>query len=499
MKKTLNQIFDEANAHELEKLVSQNAASDVSADTLSSIKNKVYAKTKLKKYRKNQKGIWLRLGAVAACLLLIVSAVIIAPMLKKSKETPTITEPDYYIPSISTIASGNKITGKQELIYGNPSSVSESNADIIAPGFYLGTVIEVEVIEVLPDTYYNPEYYSYPLHVAKLRIIDSVFGEGLPEDIYLYYPYYDTEVLIGYERFIMSLEQVGVENYMLINSSQSRVDYFSNMFTVWTSRDIGYGSVVAFNNGIVDESFWDGVTHSHGSGTIKQMLDWDLYPIWRGDTVEQAKENIRQFALENDEFYPWHCNYVTVDDIFISEEGKEIQSYVAPSSSSVFLQGIYIREDRVIADYTRVINGFLTDEKIVVNGYNGENGNVQRYGEIYTEEDLAKIPDIGSALEKLDLSKLAPPHIKITDEMVLGYANATGIYRKIDGKIYGVIRVMWYYSYPDLTNACQMDDLYYLYDSDTNGSIVERDELKAVIGDDSFIEDFPYDSMISWS
>lgn len=45
MKKTLNNIFDEASANELEKLVSQNAASDVSADTLSSIKNKVYAKT----------------------------------------------------------------------------------------------------------------------------------------------------------------------------------------------------------------------------------------------------------------------------------------------------------------------------------------------------------------------------------------------------------------------------------------------------------------------
>ena len=49
MKKTLSNIFDEANANELENLVSQNAASDVSADTLSSIKNKVYAKTGITK------------------------------------------------------------------------------------------------------------------------------------------------------------------------------------------------------------------------------------------------------------------------------------------------------------------------------------------------------------------------------------------------------------------------------------------------------------------
>lgn len=44
MKKTMSIIFDEANANEIENLVDQNAASDVSADTLSSVKNKVYAR-----------------------------------------------------------------------------------------------------------------------------------------------------------------------------------------------------------------------------------------------------------------------------------------------------------------------------------------------------------------------------------------------------------------------------------------------------------------------
>lgn len=81
MKKTLNNIFDEANANELEKLVSQNAASDVSADTLSSIKNKVYAKTGITK-AKTKKPIafrWQSYVAVAACLLLIVGGIFGAP------------------------------------------------------------------------------------------------------------------------------------------------------------------------------------------------------------------------------------------------------------------------------------------------------------------------------------------------------------------------------------------------------------------------------------
>lgn len=85
MKKTLNNIFDEANASELEKLVSQNATSDVSADTLSSIKNKVYAKTGITK-AKTKKPIafrWQSYVAVAACLLLIVGGIFGAPSIMK--------------------------------------------------------------------------------------------------------------------------------------------------------------------------------------------------------------------------------------------------------------------------------------------------------------------------------------------------------------------------------------------------------------------------------
>ena len=93
MKKTLNHIFDEANAGEIENLVKQNAAPEVSANTLSSIKDKVYAKTNLKKERKTNKNVWLRFGAIAACFLLIVSAIIVVPMLRED-DPGIIPNPD---------------------------------------------------------------------------------------------------------------------------------------------------------------------------------------------------------------------------------------------------------------------------------------------------------------------------------------------------------------------------------------------------------------------
>lgn len=80
MKKTLNTIFDEASAREIETLVSQNAAAEVSADTLSAIKNKVYAQTGITNAKKKKSFVFRwQSYAVAACLLLLVGGILSAP------------------------------------------------------------------------------------------------------------------------------------------------------------------------------------------------------------------------------------------------------------------------------------------------------------------------------------------------------------------------------------------------------------------------------------
>ena len=73
MKKSIQSIFDEAKASEVENLVSKNVASDIPADTLSSIKNKVYAKTGIKKSQNKTFGFqWQPYAAVVACLCIVV-------------------------------------------------------------------------------------------------------------------------------------------------------------------------------------------------------------------------------------------------------------------------------------------------------------------------------------------------------------------------------------------------------------------------------------------
>ncbi len=448
-----------------------------------------------KAHTTKSKGVWLRFGAIAACLAVIVTAIIALPKLRDPGDNPSND-----VPAISVIKSGNTITGKQIIVYGDPSSANVGFADMIAPCFHIQTVIEAEVVEVLPDTYYYAASDYQPYHVAKLRVIDQIRGNGLPEEIYMRYPFYDTTVFDGYERFIMSLTQVGIDNYALINETQSRVDYFPNMFIVFTG-DIGYGSVIAFNDGKVDDSFWEKTDYlvskiPRGKKLFEQLLDSprsEFYPATRNTTIGKVKSNIVQLAADKEN---WHVstniyNYVTADDVFVSDEAKEIRTYLEPSETNVFVCYLTLSEERVIAEYTRIINGFGTDEVILINGYDGENGNVSKSEVTYTEEDLAQIPDIGEALAAINLSELEAPHIESSEGMKLVYSNASGIYRNIDGNVYGIIRVIWCYKSPYHKNAYLADDMYYLYDEDGNGSIIERDELKEIIGDDIFIQSFP--------
>ena len=84
MKKDLRHIFDQASASELENLIDQNKAPEISSDTLDSIQKKVYEKAGISKV-KNQKHLvfrWQSLAATAACLCLVVGLMLGTGFLK---------------------------------------------------------------------------------------------------------------------------------------------------------------------------------------------------------------------------------------------------------------------------------------------------------------------------------------------------------------------------------------------------------------------------------
>ncbi len=507
MSMNLQEIFGDPTPQQLEMLLSLPGVEPqaaLSKKELLSIQKKISEKTGLAP-RSRRPHLRRPSAAVAACIGVIVVAVLLAIMIPMIGGEDTV-DPDHdstHIPSIPTVTTGGMLTGKQEVTWGTPLSL-ETNASIIAPGFYYNIVIEAQVLEILPDTYYTPDLPSIGYRVARLSVLDTLRGQGLPQEIFFRFPYYGGEVMLGFDCFILSLRQIGVENYMMINEQQREVAYFPDMFQVECVDDLGYGSVIAFNRGVVDESFWNPLTHFHGSGTIKRMLDWDLYPVSRGDTVEQAKEGIlAHMQMDGAHISGDRCAYVTTDDIFVSDEAREAQRALEPSSTSVFMQTMYPNEDRVIAIYTRVINGCVSDEVITFNAYTGEVGDVSWRGERYTAQELGAVPDIGSVLQSLDLSAIEPPHATGKDGMRLHYAQATGVYRKVDGKLYGVVRLLWQYTpagYEGVSDVFSYDDCYYLYDAQGNGQQLERAAIRDILGEnDNFIFRFGYDEVVAYN
>lgn len=102
MKKKLKDILDNATPEELDAFADDLDSSDLPPDVLASVKNKVYAKTNIK--RKSARSVWLRLGAIAACFAVIVGVVLALPMMWENGNSTTtestITEPQVTLPAV---------------------------------------------------------------------------------------------------------------------------------------------------------------------------------------------------------------------------------------------------------------------------------------------------------------------------------------------------------------------------------------------------------------
>ena len=398
--------------------------------------------------RNIKRTVLLRIGAMAACICLIVGAVLAIP---RPDSDPPDKSGDGVI-SAPLISAGEKLTGVQEKVYGSPDFFEDTSVgDIPGAGFGIHIVLHVRVEEILPDTYYVPDvgYGAEPdCHVARLSVIESLRGEGFPEEIYLKFPYHPADVLEGYDSLFITAVQVGVENYLMINKSQNEITYFPNMFSVTGPKDVLYGAVIPINDGKIDESFWDKYNDIYNSSGAKTLLSEkysSYYPASHGSSLEEIKERIEAMISELNEktadyVYPIKppYDYYTASDIFTSDEAKAVRDYITPSSNSTFAQRVAINNDRVIGFYTRLIGGFVTEERIIVNGYTGEVGNVLREGNSYSHEDLAQIPDLGSELSDLDLKALKPTHLPKIDNMEIKYAIAKGFYRKSEDRVYGI-------------------------------------------------------------
>ena len=371
--------------------------------------------------KKNPKRKWgMIIAAAVACVSLLVGAF-------------CVVHRQRYGPVRKTI--GEKVVDLTQLSYTMPDSPYIDLSDIVGmidvdevfhPTKQFGQTMSVhaKIVEILPDTYCFFNGYGRigrtAYRILRLRVLDTIVGSNMPSQIYYLLPAYLSMDLTEYDSFIVTLRQLGVENYTMVNATQQTLEAFTLLFEPW-SVDACWGSVMAFSDGVLDPSLWD----KEGWNHVKdEVLSWiapdgpERYPGKQGRNIEDTKTailNARQLA-EQEHWYAWLPRVVTTNTFWWKEARQELR-YIR---SEAGFRHIYLRQSPinyadayVHADYIRYINGFATNEWIHITTLAFDlsdiplalkNGGVRREVDHFvqfTDEDLQNLPDLPGFVEKV--------------------------------------------------------------------------------------------------
>lgn len=173
MKKTMYDIFDEATASEIETLVNQNAAPDVSADTLSAVKSKVYAKTGIANSKKKKPFLfrWQSYAAAAACLCVIAGVMFGTGVFKFPGVQPNdIVEPDIVYYSLNDLLNREDFAS---IIWGSGAS---EDVPAIDPDY---TLSDPDCNEPVQDEEIWVEWNGIKISVNLHELLQDLNGDDL--------------------------------------------------------------------------------------------------------------------------------------------------------------------------------------------------------------------------------------------------------------------------------------------------------------------------------
>ena len=469
-----------------------NIESDV-VERFVSMDNKLQKKA----YKPKSKGIWLRFGAIAACFLLIVSAVLVVPMLYDddpdvipgpgTTDNPVVNPPDYTPIIFDATVSPEQLNGNSlEFIVG--SSVSISGGESTAPPrfeFSHGIAVKAKVVKNHPDKYYkldtSSEFRPTAYRLIQMETIEVINGINVPQYFLYLIPEYVYVDMSVYDSLLISMDQIGVENYVLKNETQNRMESFELPMFADYQDNPELGNIIAFTDGIFDESLWQNETWIYGYQFADNYLDnpeSDYLVVARGDSISEVISAIKK---QFDEWYTVDYQALTVITLnFKTQEAKDAIEYVKPFENGVFSQQYYGTGKLF---FRRYINGCQTEETITIDLLTEE----VTYSEVrYTKEDMEQIENISAHLsEKANeyMEQLPPPPHTDPEGKELLCLNLYAWYVKVDGKMYGVVKTVWRYKEKDNFFIQYYDDAYVLYDMSAGTTTdISRDDLVAIIG-----------------
>ena len=458
MKKRLDEIFDGIRPEELDQFTDALNAPALSPDSLSAVKDKVYGKIGTK--TKKSTPAWIRFGAIAACLPLIIGAILI--------QNREIFEPYDPITNVQISSPAPQYAG--------------NNIVIPAPGAVTGEMdttglsVTARLIEVLPDTYtLLDDWYQREYRILRMETVKVLYGQEMAEEFYfLVAARYMTDFSI-FDRFVLrDMWQYGYEYSVLYNKSQGAAEQLTLVLFGFFADSYTPQDLMAFNAlGLQDQRLW---TANEAWIEAKEHFSAPASLL--------AAETALLFTEDRHHYTYSSLKDVTGDAAATLEEIKDLSKGVFIHGGSPFLSsssGVYYHG-------VRYINGFATNEGVCTWSEVSNGETVYRSSRTtarFSDHDLENLPDLAGTFsavtEELSNGSIAPPHFN--NDLEISRVN-TGVfawYAKTENGVIGVIRISWHF---DAKLSYYYDDAYYIIESGSaEYTPIDRDALLEKLGD----------------
>lgn len=415
----------------------------------------------LRKQRKK----WMLIGAVSVCCLVC----LLVFGMGRTESYGTVK----YLSVTNQAVSGKAFLGKE---------VNGGGGQGCPPAFefsfgYLHVV--ARAVEEYPEVYESLNDYGSAktarYRLFRMEVIDPL-DSGLEGDFYYVLPAHLKGDLTKYDALLISMEQL-VKNYVLRHGDQ--LTAFEYLFA-----DPGdhpeLGNMIAFTDGIFDESLWQDKSWNYGYQFGRDYLDVEYRDkliggkdmlVERGSTLEEA---LRRRQEQADKWNGWPQNTQVQQVVFPKEEAKAAMEYIEP-----FVNGVFVPRGNRDSFYRRYINGCPTNEWISIWAGEGDE-RVETSPYRFEAEDLEGLADLSAYIAKLDLSQFAPQHTDLTGKELI-YNTAVGWYEKTESGVYSVVRIVWRYLDSENCYVEYHDETFILLD-ENNARLISREELLGLIG-----------------
>lgn len=296
-------------------------------------------------------------------------------------------------------------------------------------------VVHARLLEVLPDTYLIPEksLSRERVRVVRLQILETIIGNDVPKELYYLLPERYFTDMAGLD-LIVSMDQLGVEDYLLLNTSRQQYETFSLLFADFVDskeRDIepvpdptkvstgaDLCNILPFRN---NQLYWPQGDHwSWAKSYFEYLVEHDEIPLSTDSTLSETKAAIREnynSGLEQPKVrYADEYNFgILLTDGDTPKEG-------------VFSQIIHQYKKKILL--CRMVDGFYTNECYLYY----DDGRIEASDTKFTPEEIASLPKLAPVVEQV-LQK-APE--KGTCRAFVGY-----YYKTDQGELFGVVQAEW--------------------------------------------------------